>query len=54
MDESDGIARSPFSFRVRNFSPHILNSFQENVVEFFLSTGAVSDWTPSQSTQFIL
>ena len=34
--------------------PHIFNSFQKNVVEFFLSTGAVSDWTPSQFTQFIL
>ena len=54
MDESDEIARSPFSFRVRNFLPHIFNSFQKNVVEFFLLTGVVSDWTPSQSTQFIL
>ena len=54
MDESDKIARSPFSFRVCNFLPNIFSSFQKNAVEFFLLTGSVPDWTPSQSMQFVL
>ena len=35
MDESDGIARSHFSFRVWNFLPHILIASREMLLNFF-------------------